>query len=212
MKGSSLAGALPECHHPEFIPLHGGTQSAVCYPLGCQYTPLILPQGAGSKSRGRITSPLLSPGSMQATANLWGAPRHPKGTHEQILGTGSTLSTPIHLPLLHPDQLMPWILPCLPQGILPWSVILASCGSWQALTWKGVMGWWLGSSAGSTFTPGLGCIRLSPRRGSVSRASITPHPLTPSWAAGQRREEPGLLAESRPSWMRDLSCCHGTGR
>lgn len=76
---------------------------------------------------------------------------------------------------------------------------------------EGLMGWGLGSSAGSTFSPAWGRIRLSPRRGSVSRASITPQPLSPSWAAGQRREGPGLLAESRPSCMRDLSCGHGTG-
>lgn len=187
----SLAGALPEFHHPGFIPLHGGTQSLARYTLGCQYVSLILPQGAGSRSRGRITSPLLLSGSMQATARVWGALRHPKGTREQIVGTGSTLNVLIHLPLLHPDQLMPWILPCLPQGILSWLVMRASCGSWQALTWKGVMGWGLGSSAGSTFTPGLGCIRLSPRRGSVSRASIT------------RSARPGLLASARrsPAWL-----------
>lgn len=54
-----------------------------------------------------------------------------------MVGTGSALSAPIHLPLLPPDQLMPWILPCLPQGILPWLGIRASCGSWRALPWKG---------------------------------------------------------------------------
>lgn len=75
------------------------------------------------------------------------------------------------------------------------------------------MGWGLGSSVGSTFTPGLGRIRLSPRRGSVSRASITPQPLGPSWAAGQRREEPPPppRAESRPGCSRDSSCPAAVG-
>lgn len=137
VKGPSLAGALPECHHAGFLPLHGGTQSPAHSPLGYQDVPLILPQSAGSRSRGRITSPLLSPGSVQATAGVWGAPRHPKSTQKQILGAGSTLSAPIHLPPLYPDLLVLRVVPCLPQGIVLWSLMRASCGSWRALTWKG---------------------------------------------------------------------------
>ncbi|XP_049674568.1 protein Mpv17 isoform X2 [Accipiter gentilis] len=36
-------------------------------------------------------------------------------------------------------------------------------------------------------------------------------PLSTSWAASQHREEARLLAESRPGWMRDLSCYRGPG-
>lgn len=70
----------------------------------------------------------------------------------------------------------------------------------------GVLGWGLGSSTGSTFTPGLGRIRLSPRRGSVSRASI--HQPAAARAVLGCGPAPGGAppAESRPGCSRDSSC------
>lgn len=113
---------------------------------------------------------------------------------------GSTLSAPVHPSCISTGSCHV-ILPCLPQGNPPGPGHGGGCEPWLlagALPW-GEAGLGAGQRRlAATFTPGLGRIRLSPRRGSVSRASITLRPLSPSWAAGQRREEAGLPAESRP--------------
>lgn len=63
--------------------------------------------------------------------------------------------------------------------------------------------------AGSHLHPWLE-VHVFPHAEEASAEHPSPlHLLSPSWAAGQRQEEAGLLAESQPVWMRDSSCCRG---
>ncbi|XP_054676975.1 protein Mpv17 isoform X1 [Grus americana] len=68
------------------------------------------------------------------------------------------------------------------------------------------------AAAGSHLHPWLGPHPSLPHAEEASAEHPSPlRPLSPSWAAGQCREEARLPAESQPGWMMDSSCCRGAG-
>lgn len=74
------------------------------------------------------------------------------------------------------------------------------------------LGWGPGTGGWQPPSPLAWGASVSPHVEEASAEHPSPlRPLSTSWAAGQRREEAGLPAESRPGCMRDLSCCRGAG-